>query len=166
MRSEIKRDIGIMSVLIVLCAIFYFLVIPAQISESSIYSGDIWVNSQTYPKMVAIATTFVATLELVRNALKLRKLPKEEAPVEKDPDAPAFKTVALTTGGLYVLYVAYALLFNFVGFAIPTLLILPAILYVLGVRKPKNYMIILVFSFSIFVIFRYLLSMNITFFGF
>lgn len=117
-----KKDIGLGIVSIVF-GIWVFVV------AAGLKSGpDFW------PKLVAIGIIILGAIILVMALLNLRKMGSEPAKTEKKPKVKPqyFKVVAVIA-----VLVVYYFAFQFIGYTIPTFLLIAVTSYILGYRKWK-----------------------------
>lgn len=153
---EIKKtrtDFWVMLILCVLSILFYFVIIPAQIPARSSWGTDSQFTSRTFPQILAIVLAISTFCGTVSSGWKLAKLKKESAPEEKKERVPIMQV--LFPYFIFLLILVYGILFDKIGFAVSTALMASALLLVLRCKNWKYYVVVLVFTVAIYVIFRY-----------
>lgn len=163
--KKTKQDIVTMTILMVVCALFYFIFIPNQIRLSSAWSGNISFTSRTFPYALSVALFIVSGIGLVNaivSFLKLKKTVKSEEKTgeKRQTDMKAFLKIAMPFI-VYTLILAYSILFDKIGFIYSTLIVPPILIFVLGCRKWQLYLATYGFAAVVYVVFKIILSIPI-----
>ena len=155
--KSVKTDFFLMLLLFVLSIIFYFVIIPAQIPARSSWGTDAVFTSRTFPQILAIIVAIASLLGVANTAYRFFKIKKTMpggATVPKEKSGTSILQVVYPyfICGIIILY---GVLFDKIGFAVSTLVMAPALLFLLGCKNWKHYVAILVFTGAVFIIFRY-----------
>lgn len=156
-KAHLKKDTIAMAVLVLLSILAYVFVIPNQIPETATFSDAGGVGSRTVPYMVVVVIGILSLGQVIKN-LVLMKGMEEKKVLLTDDEKKEARVKLIKTLILYGLYVLFGLLFTYVGFAAAAIIVLPAILYLLGIREKGYYIGILSFAGITFVLFRYVLE--------
>lgn len=152
--KKTRTDFFLMLILFILSLVFYFIIIPDQIPARSSWGTDTFFNSRTFPQILAVALALSTFCGTVSSGWKLAKLKKENASAEEKKEKTPLSKV-LYPYFIFLLILAYGILFDKIGFAISTLLMGAALLFCLGCKNWKYYAVVFVFTGMIYVIFRY-----------
>ena len=152
--KKTRTDFYVMLVLFILSLIFYFIIIPTQIPARSSWGTDSQFTSRTFPQILAVVLAIASFCGTISYGWQLMKLKKAAAPAEeKKEKTPILKV--LFPYFIFLLILAYGILFDKFGFAISTALMASALLLALGCKNWKYYAAVLVFTIVVYVIFRY-----------
>lgn len=162
-KAEILKEITIMIVLVIFSIAFVVYVIPNQIEETSSFSTAGGIGSRTFPYLVVILIGLLAAGQVIKNLVKMTRLTDEEKikPQVTAEEAQEQRIKVYKTLGLYLLFILFGVLLMNLGFAVAAIIVLPSILYLLGVREWKYYVGILVFATIVFSLFRYVLNVYV-----
>jgi hypothetical protein len=153
--KKYRNDILSAFIVLVVCLIILFYAIPSQISISSSFSGDIGVNSRTFPQITIGLMGFLAIIQIIVSSIKLQKEKAKEFVEENKDFYIKGEIIALT---IYVLFVLFAVLMRYVN-TICALLIIPLLmLAAMGEKKKSHYLIVLAFSIVAYLVFKYVLG--------
>lgn len=160
--KKLKTELCFMLVILAASAVFYTVVIPAQIPvRASWIAGDAF-TSQTFPYLLAAGLFLLSAAGALIDLVKLCRLKKTAPQAEQAGPARAGLTgqkllQAAYPYGIVALVVAYGLLFKRLGFLLSTFLFITALLASLRCRKWQTYLICYAFEAVIFMLFRYIL---------
>lgn len=145
---------AIVSVLII--AVF----IPQQIQLATTFGEEIGVNSRTFPYFTAALIGVAAVIHLIVSIfrwLKIRKIKSEpqKSISEKNIHGEVLAIV------IFLLFAAYAFMFSKFGYIVSSLVIPPIVLIVLKSKNVLHYISVYGFVALIFVIFQYLLKIQL-----
>lgn len=158
-QSKCRRDMVVSLVFIVFSLFMILWGIPHEISLKTLWGGSATgVTSRTFPYFACVMVLIAAGLEFGLNALRYIRLCKEEGPQKGAPVNWAGELRALLVFGVCVVYM---LLFRRIGYLLSTLLCTTLVLVILGDRKWKHYMSVYVVGGLMYVVFQYLLKINL-----
>lgn len=169
-KLKLFKDSIVMAVIIVASILTYNIVIPAQIPDTTGGISSVGaIGSRDFPQLVVGLIGIIAGIELIKNLFKafkaLKKMKAENAETSENdavkPDKKEIIKKYLKVLIMFILYAVYGFLFVKFGFIIPTIFVIPLILFVVGSRNWKHYVSIYVFAAIIYVIFKYVLYFNI-----
>ncbi len=159
-RNEYIKNITAMIVIIIFSAAMILYFIPNEIRISTMFSGTSNITSRTFPYMIFGLGLFCAVIELIKTTLAFLKNKENLQKFTKDEQIDninAFVRQIIVV----CLFISYAVLFMFTGYLIPTLVIIPLVMFLIGERDYKKYLATLAFLAFIFIIFTEVLSLNI-----
>lgn len=162
-KKEIRDDLYAMIFLLGFSLIAYFYLIPTGIKANVTFGGATGVSSRSFPYLVVMIMGGVSLLQLIRDVVKLGKLP-EDGSGQKDSNIfnnPEVRKPFLRMAGVLILFTVFGGLFITVGFAAACIIVLPLILFVLGSRRISHYASVLVFSGVVYILFRLVLNIRI-----
>lgn len=155
--KKAKRDFFFMLVLLILSVVFYVVVIPAQIPLRNNWGADIVFTSRTYPSLLAIALIIMSVIGMAASLRRIISLKKQGMVSQRTkPDGRAIWKM-IVPYVVFLLILAYGILFSSIGFIWATLLIPPVILFVLGCRKWPYYLFVYLFAAGVYALFRFVL---------
>ena len=92
------------------------------------------IDSRFFPKVVCVVMGIFAVLLIATSAADLRKFDDAAAAQEADEDRPEYNRLI----GTMIVFAAYVLLMDSVGFLIMTMLYLPAQMYILAPKEKQG----------------------------
>ena len=160
--KRIKENIISSLVFMALSIILYLQVIPWGVPLRASWGGDVGVDSRTFPYFSALAMGLIACAFFLVSLYQYGKKKMHEQPKEYE-NAEERHTIKEELLGLatFGLFIAYGLLLVSVGFIIATLVIPPIILVFLGHRKLSGFISVYVFSAILYMVFQYLLKVQL-----
>lgn len=168
-----RNDSILMAIILVFAIIVYVAIIPNQISMNK-KTAAMAFNPATFPKLLTLGIIVVSAFGFILytiEALKLRKQFADE--IAEDKKLLAAKRAEMKTQPFskriepivpyltFVLVLAYALIFNYVGFIWATVIIPPIMLFFLGSRKWQHYVAVYVFCAIMYCLFKFVLHVPI-----
>lgn len=134
MNRQTKTELISSAFIIILCVIMFVVIIPNGISITSVFfSNDTNINSRTMPYIATFLIFASSMSNFIKTCINLKKETVEHtSEAMKKEDVIRLLSVML----LFVIYVA---LFCTVGTIVASVVVLPLILYVLGIRKISYY---------------------------
>lgn len=133
--------------------------IPRQISVGGgLAAAEQWADSRTFPYFAAWIMGVVALGEVILNAYQYWLSSKEEKAEESHNIPWRWEIRALAVFGLCVVY---TILFDAIGYLPATFLIPPLVLYVMGSRKWQHYLCVYGIAIVVYVVFRYVLNVQV-----
>ena len=130
-----------------------FYIIPAQIKVSA-FGGSTGVNSRSFPQLAAWIILIPAILLAVTSGFQLLKMGK----AEKQRNAPNRWRDELRAIGLIALFFLYAVLFNYVGYIVATIVVPPLVLLLLGSRNWKQYTAVYGVGIAVYILFKFVMQ--------
>lgn len=157
-RKALIRDIILYAVFLVAAVLFHIFVIPSQTVISIAAKADSF-SPDTFPKLVTKVIALFSAVGLLYSVVRYRNYSKktggsrgETEEREKGWSIP-FIVVALI--------LAYILCFDRIGFIPATLVFPPLILFVIGGRNWKYYLIYYIFAAVMYMLFKYVMLVPI-----
>ncbi len=158
-QSKCRKDMAVSLVFIVFSLFMIFWGIPREISLKTLWGGSATgVTSRTFPYFACVMILVAAALELILNALRYLRLRKVEGVQRGTPVNWAGEFRALLVFGVCIVYM---LLFKRLGYLLSTLLCTTLVLAILRDRKWKHYVSVYVVGGLMYVVFQYLLKINL-----
>lgn len=157
-RKRIRNNIVLYSVFLVLLICIYFFVIPNQIRISIAAKADSF-SPDTFPKIIVRIMIAISAVGLFSSLIALNKDIKVNGKRtrERKPFNQKNFIQNLIPYVVVILILLYIICFKKIGF-IPSTIFFPLlILYVIGGRNWKHYVIYLLFAFTMFVLFKYIM---------
>lgn len=130
-----------------------FYIIPAQIKVSA-FGGSGGVNSRSFPQLAAWIILIPAILLAVTSGFQLLKMGK----AEKQAKSSIRWRDELRAIGLIALFFLYAVLFNFVGYIVATIIVPPLVLLLLGSRNWKHYTAVYGVGIAVYILFKFVMQ--------
>lgn len=164
-KATIRKDMIAMLAIVIICMYIFIFAIPAQIPEMMAFSDAGGVGSRTIPYLVVFLTGFFGVVQIIKDMLKLHKINElEDSQDDGEKSEIGQKEVLakyVKTLLLFLLFILCYVLFVYVGYAAATIVALPTILFLLGIRNWKEYVGILFFSGVFYALFKFVLGINI-----
>lgn len=155
---EIKKqrtNIIVSAVIIAIAAVVWFFVIPSQIRVNSLWGSSSGVTGRTFPYFATALIALAALGELIQSATAYVKLKRSGAKSDKKPIEWSSELRAVL---IFILCIAYAVLFDRIGYIVSTLLVPPVMLFIMGSRKWYHYISVYAVGAVMYLIFVYLLQ--------
>ena len=128
-----------------------------------LYAGTFPSDAAYFPKLISAFIILFSAVLLLRAIIKHRKISKE-ATEEDDAKKTSQKNSSVLPWRpalVSLLLIVYCLVFETVGFIIPTILLIGGIIFLFGSRKWVNIVLVSVITtVSLYVVFRFLLNVN------
>lgn len=168
-----KSDAILMAVILIIAIIIYFAIIPNQISMNK-KTAAMSFNPATFPKILTLGIMIASGIGFILytvQALKLKKQYSDE--IAEDKKLMAAKRAEMKTKPFaeritpyvpyltFILVLAYALIFNYVGFIWATVIIPPIMLFFFGSRKWQHYVAVYAFCAVMYCLFKFVLHVPI-----
>ena len=156
-KKAIVRDIALYTVFLVAAVLFHVFVIPGQTIISIAAQADFF-SPDTFPKLlakvIAVFSAIGLVFSLIRYARATKAATEEQQKTEEQEGS--FKARAIPFI-VIVLILAYILCFDLIGFVPATLIFPPLVLFVIGGRNWKHYLIYYIFAAVMYVLFKYIM---------
>ncbi len=155
--KQLKKDLFIYALFLILSVIFYFIVIPNEIVLRSSWGGEVSFTSRTFPYLIFIIVGASSLIGLITTFLKIKQ--KHKDGIEKETKE-TFLTVINNIKMPVVfmlLIILYGFLFDKTGYLIATLIVPSLFLAVMKCRKWQYYVILYGFAIIVYLIFRFVL---------
>ena len=136
-----------------LALLMEFYIIPAQIKVSA-FGGGSGVNSRSFPQLAAWIILIPAILLSVTSGFQLLKMGK----AEKQANSSIRWRDELRAIGLIALFFLYAVLFNYVGYIVATVVVPPLVLLLLGSRNWKHYTAVYGVGIAVYILFKFVMQ--------
>ena len=161
-RKKIIRDIILYTIFVILLVLFYIFIIPNQIKISIAAKADSF-SPDTFPRLITKVMIFVSSVGLVYSIIRLIMNIKEYGRAEKGSDGLSKGKLlqALIPFIVVILILLYIICFDKIGFILSTAIFPPLILFVIGGRNWKHYLIYFCFAALMYVLFKYLMLVPI-----
>lgn len=160
--KKAKSDIILYSVLSLAGIIFNNWIIPNQVKITKSTKAEAF-NPDTFPKAITLLFIVFGILGLLLAIVRYVTAVKKFGKPKKESLTLSRKNIIgmLMPYIIFLLVLAYILIFSFAGFIIASLLIPPIILYVIGCRKWKYFIIYYLFATLMYLIFVFILMVPI-----
>ena len=145
-----------MTFFVMFSLVLLFWVVPTKIKVSALAASEAF-TPRTYPSLVAGALLLVSTIGLVKALTEFLRLRKENPAKEKVRKTAKEWQKDLFPYLVFVLILAYMLIFRFWGIIPATLLVPPVLLWLLRCRKWQMYLFLYLFAGIIYLLFTKLL---------
>lgn len=157
-RRKKISEAAMYAVIAIIGCLLYFYLIPTQIPQRSSWSGDVVFSSRTFPNIIAIVMMVTAAIGAVKEILAAVKTRPEEGEADSGNTTAREARQALLVALFYGIILAYAVLFSHAGYLVATAIMIPAVLWLMGSRKPWQYIAVYGFAAIIYAVFRFLLK--------
>lgn len=155
--NNIKKNIITAIVFIIISVLMIWVIIPREVditnSWGTSYSA---VNSQTFPMFACAIFGLASVGMLIDSIIKLVQY-KAKNGTTKNKEKVKWKD-EFNAIIIFGMFVAYGLLFKFIGFLLASLIIAPLVLLVRKDKNWKHYVVVEVLAALIFLVFRYVLK--------
>lgn len=160
-KAAIVRDMILYTVFLTAAAVFHIVVIPSQTVISIAAKADFFAPD-TFPKLLAKVIAFFSAAGLVLSTVRYIAYRKRAAAENQTEEtAPKSGRGRLIPFIVVALIGAYILFFSWIGFVPATLVFPPLILFVIGGRNWKYYLIYYGFAAVMYVLFKYVMLVPI-----
>jgi hypothetical protein len=149
-----NKDILIGSVLFLFGAMVVIL-IPSQIKNV----GSVAVGPRSFPYFISFLLMSCSLILIVQEVKKVRK-ERAEGKVEQQSSSDDTKGLGIALL-FYLTVVVYAFSMKWLGFLVSSVVFLPVMLYMLGVRKKLLYLILLPIIAAVYYVFQVLLHVQL-----
>jgi len=154
-KKAIIRDIILYAAFLIAAVVFHIFVIPSQTIISIAAKADFF-SPDTFPKLLTKVIALFSAVGLVFSIARYMAYSKKTA--EKQEDAVAgYKKGWTIPFIVVVLILAYILCFDLIGFIPATLVFPPLVLFVIGGRNWKHYLIYYIFAAVMYVLFKFVM---------
>lgn len=155
---KVKESLVVSSILVAFAIFIIVYGIPHEVSAVALWtSTDSRVNAQTMPYFAAYVILITAGLDFIKNLVALIKCRKAKGEQKESPGL----TGELRAMIMFLLCIAYALLFKWIGFLAATAIAIPLMLLLYGDKNRKHYLYTYLSSAVIYLTFRFILGINI-----
>jgi hypothetical protein len=152
-------DFVVMVLFVVFSIVLLAWGIPTQIQVAQWNTGSSY-TAQTFPYLLGYIFLGVSILGTITSGIKVWKARK--AGNLESPEKIAFEWKPVIRTFLMILTVfGYYLIFQWLGFLIATAITMPLLLFILANKKWRNLIYLYLFSALVFVVFRYVLIIQI-----
>jgi len=152
--KQLKKDMVLYIILVIISLLFYFVAIPQQIPLRSSWSGDITFTSRTFPYLLFFVMGVAALIGIVQTVIKIRRVTQPE---EQQGIKDILQNILLPVY-FFLLAIGYAMMFDRFGYAIATAIMIPVYLVSLKCKKWYYYAITYGVGITVFVVFKFLLN--------
>lgn len=159
-QKKIAKEIFIGLFMLILSLLIIIVFIPQQIQVVSTFGEKTGVNSRTFPYFTAVTIGVAAVIHLIVSMIRYVNAQKRysEPKVKKTKKDIHGEVLSIV---IFILFAIYAFVFNKYGFITASVTIPPIVLLALGSKKVMHYVSIYGFIAIIFVIFQYLLKIQL-----
>lgn len=154
--KRLRNDMFMYIGLIVICLLFYFVLIPQQIVLRGSWSGDITFTSRTFPYILFAAMGIASLIGVIQTAYKMKRFIAENGSAVKEAGG-GLKKLLLPVY-FFVLTGVYAFLFDRLGYIIATVVIIPLYLASLKCKKWQYYAITYGVGAVVYLVFKFILN--------
>jgi|GEM_PF-613771 len=164
--KKAREDLLVMLVCTLLVAALLFYVIPTLIKVPAAALRDDSFTPRTFPYFLGIVMAICVVIGDCKAIIAFVHARQEAAKSgclrEKAPRKTLHEIIALVMPWLvYILVVLYGIGINRIGFVIPTLCMIPAVLMLIGCRKWQYYLYVYIFAAAMWAIFRFVLHVQL-----
>jgi hypothetical protein len=158
--KKVKYDIIVMMILMIVCVLFYFIFIPGQIRLSGAWNGNTSFSSRTFPYISVITIFIVSSISLIKSIVTIKKHKSEISLEAKAKYTFNKKTIYhfFMPFIVYLIILAYGILFMKIGYIFATLIVPPILLFVLGCKRWQIYSYVYGFAAIMYLIFKIVLK--------
>ena len=163
--KKVREELFVMLFCTVGVAVLLFYVIPVLIKVPPAARKDTF-TPQTFPYFLGIMMAICVVIGDIKTAIAYVKARKTAIAngILKQKAAKKTAHEVITeciTWIVYLLVVLYGVGINRIGFIIPTILMIPVILLLMGCRKWQYYLYVYIFAAAIWAIFRFVLHVQL-----
>lgn len=158
-QEKAKKDMLLMLFFVLLSLALMLWIIPSQIKVTAMMESESF-TPRTWPYLITAALLIISAIGFINNLLQYLRLPKEEAAVTTRKTKEDWKK-ELFPYLIFLLIVAYGVLFNLFGIVVATAIIPPVILWCLCCRKWQMYVVFYVFAAVVYLLFTQVLMVPI-----
>lgn len=164
--KKAREELIVMLVCAALVAALLLYVIPTLIKVPAAALRDDSFTPRTFPYFLGVVMAICVAVGDIKSALAFAKARKEALQNGCLKETESKKTLheimaSLMPWLVYGVVVLYGLGIGRVGFIIPTLLMIPVVLWLIGCRKWQYYLYVYLFAASMWAIFRYALHVQL-----
>ena len=156
-KKAIIRDIILYTTFLIAAIVFYVFVIPNQTKISIAAKADFF-SPDTFPKLLSKVIAFFSAIGLVFSIVRYSKHRKSTA--DEQDNTGSKKGIAIPFI-VVALILAYIICFDLIGFIPSTIVFPPLVLFVIGGRNWKHYLIYFIFAAVMYVLFKYIMLVPI-----
>lgn len=155
---KIKESLIVSAVLVAFTIFIIIYGIPHEVSAVALWTSTASrVNAQTMPYFASYIILLTSGLDFIKNLIMLLKYRNTKG--EKGESAGL--TGEFRAMLMFLLCIAYALMFNRIGFIAATAICIPFVLLLYGDKNWKHYLYTYLSSAVIYLIFRFILGINV-----
>jgi hypothetical protein len=159
-QKKIVREIFIGLFMMILSLLTLIVFIPQQVQLSTTFGQEIGFSSRSFPYITTGLIGVAAMIQVIVSIISYLKIRKKHMETkEKQPNKNMYGEVLSIV--IFMLFVAYAFIFSKFGFIIASVIIPPIILFVLKSEKKVYYVSVYGFIALVFVVFQYLLKIQL-----
>ncbi|MBQ8080633.1 MAG: tripartite tricarboxylate transporter TctB family protein [Clostridia bacterium] len=163
--KKAREELLVMLVCTVLVALLLFYVIPVLIKVPAAARKDVF-TPQTFPYFLGIVMAVCVVIGDIKASVAFvkarRQAQADGALAEKAPKKTRHEIIAsLIPWLVYGLVVLYGVGINRIGFIIPTVIMIPAVLLLIGCRKWRYYLYVYLFAAAMWAIFKFVLHVQL-----
>ena len=164
--QKAREELLVMLVCTVLVALLMFYVIPVLIKVPAAALKDDSFTPRTFPYFLGTIMAICVLIGDVKTGVEFVRARREALACGCLKEAEPKKTLHDRITGfipwiVYALVVLYGVGITRIGFVIPTVLMIPVVLLLLRCRKWRYYLYVYLFSGGIWVVFRYVLHVQL-----
>lgn len=153
-RNRAVREMGSAAVFLGLALVMWFYLIPEGVTAQSAFAADTGVSSRTFPYVTAALIGGLSVVQFIVGLTRLALTRKKDG---RRGSSEWYLTGEIRSALVFVLFVAFVVVFRYVG-TIPAMIIVPPfILFVMGSRSWAHYLSVYGFMAAMYLVFRYVL---------
>ena len=156
-KKTILKDIALYALFLIAALVFYFYIIPTQTNISIAAKADVF-SPDTFPKLLAVVIAAVSVIGLIYSLSRFIIVSKKEQNGEEKAES---KKGWWIPYAVVILILAYIICFDKIGFIPATIIFPPLVLFVIGGRNWKHYLIYFIFAAVMYVLFKYVMLVPI-----
>lgn len=158
-KKRLKENLVCAFVFLILSIYLIASAIPGQIAAGKgLAAVGQGADSRTFPYFAAWVMGVAALGEILSNVYRYRTSAQEE---DGDGHRKAEWGWELRALAVFGLCLVYAILFDIIGYLPATFLVPPVVLYVMGSRKWQHYLCVYAVAIAVYVVFRYVLNVQV-----
>lgn len=155
-RRKAVREMGLMGFIMILSLSMIYYIIPNYIKLTSIQAAESF-TARTWPTLISWGMLIVSAIGFLSAATEYFIFIKKNGRAAQEKLSAQELKGILFPYLIYVLIVAYGLLFRYTGYLIATVLIPPIMLWFLNCRKWQMYALLYAFGIVVFILFKFVL---------
>ena len=158
-KKAIIRDIILYTAFFIVAVLFHIFVIPSQTTISIAAKADFF-SPDTFPKLLTKVLALFSGAGLVFSVVRYWAYSRKAATAQQEPPTKSNRGWAIPFV-VVALILAYILCFDLIGFIPATLVFPPLVLFVIGGRNWKHYLVFYIFAAVMYVLFKYIMLVPI-----
>lgn len=164
-KRQLIHDSFAVSIFTIFSLIVILFIIPNQVSDSQVFGATGNITARTFPYLLMWVMLICSLLHIGNNFISIKNLTNDEPCIPPSDEVKQEQNrKALRTLGVFLLFLAFILLFTWFGYAVACIVVLPSLLAIQKSNVLGHYISVLVFAAIFYIIFYYVLNVNVPLF--